>query len=184
MPTADVVDATGVDDVAGGAGRVIVVGAAADLAAVLTRLMRTERLDVEVAHATGARTAARARNATAQRIPLIRDDTGYALAGAAYWLPVDGSSLLEGEGIVDDTVLFDGTAAGVRIEPTSTLPGLRATIVSGGRRPVGFGTHWVVGRAAQLGTAGAVVVRDAVTGPRTVRRSTFYRHTQGWLRVG
>jgi len=23
-----------------------------------------------------------------------------------------------------------------------------------------------------------------VAAPRTVRRSTFYRHTQGWLRVG
>jgi hypothetical protein len=43
--------------------------------------------------------------------------------------------------------------------------------------------RWTTGRAAQLGTTGATVVRDGVPGPRTVRRSTFYRHTQGWLRV-
>jgi hypothetical protein len=26
-------------------------------------------------------------------------------------------------------------------------------------------------------------VRDGVAGPRPVKRSTFYRHTQGWLAV-
>jgi hypothetical protein len=46
------------------------------------------------------------------------------------------------------------------------------------------GGRWVAGRAAQLGTTGAVVLRDGVPVPRPARRSTFYRHTQGWLRVG
>ena len=32
-------------------------------------------------------------------------------------------------------------------------------------------------------TKGALVVRDGVAAPRPVRRSTFYRHTQGWLAV-
>jgi hypothetical protein len=41
----------------------------------------------------------------------------------------------------------------------------------------------VTGRAAQLGTDAALVVRDGVTAPRPVRRSTFYRHTEGWLLV-
>jgi hypothetical protein len=27
------------------------------------------------------------------------------------------------------------------------------------------------------------VVRDGEAGPRPVKRSTFYRHTEGWLRV-
>jgi hypothetical protein len=44
-------------------------------------------------------------------------------------------------------------------------------------------TRWVTGRAAQLGTDAALVVRDGVPTPRPVRRSTFYRHTEGWLRV-
>jgi hypothetical protein len=72
-------------------------------------------------------------------------------------------------------VLFDGETTEVQIEPLPTMPGLRAR-VAGGR--------WVAGRAAQLGTTGAVVLRDGVPVPRPARRSTFYRHTQGWLRVG
>jgi hypothetical protein len=35
-----------------------------------------------------------------------------------------------------------------------------------------------------LGTTGARVVRDGEPGPREVKRSTVYRHTTGWLRVG
>ncbi len=58
------------------------------------------------------------------------------------------------------------------------MPGLRATVLGGHRR------RWVTGRAAQLGTTGARVVRDGVAGGRQVTRSTFYRHTTGWLRVG
>jgi hypothetical protein len=76
-------------------------------------------------------------------------------------------------------MLFDGEAAGVRIEPTAVLPGLRASVLSKGMRP----RRWVTGRAAQLGTTGAVVVRDGVAAPRPVKRSTFYRHTTGWLAV-
>ena len=90
---------------------------------------------------------------------------------------VDGATI-RGEALVDDTVLFDGDVAGVRIEPTSGLPGLRAAVLSGPRR------RWVAGRAAQLGTTGARVVRDGVPGAREVKRSTLYRHTTGWLRVG
>jgi hypothetical protein len=64
----------------------------------------------------------------------------------------------------------------VRVEPTEGMPGLRASVTGGRKR-------WVAGRAAQLGTTGATVVRDGVPAPRIVRRSTFYRHTEGWLLV-
>jgi len=56
---------------------------------------------------------------------------------------------------------------------------LRASLLSIRMRS----TNWVAGRAAQLGTDAALVVRDGVPAPRPVRRSTFYRHTEGWLRV-
>lgn len=175
-----------IDEAVRDARRVVVLGSDADLAAVLTRLIRTERLDVEIAHlagsAPGRLTARRAVRAAARRVPLIRDDTGTALVGSALWLPPDGAVAVHGEGVVDDTVLFDGDVAGVRIEPTADLPGLRAAVL-GGRRPHGF-RNWVHGRAAQLGTTGARVVRDGAPGAREVRRSTFYRHTTGWLRVG
>ena len=164
-----------IDAVAERCSRLIVVGSDAELAAVLTRLLRTDRLGVEVGHAAGWWTARRARRGTAQRVPLIRDETGQVIVGAAEWHGEDDGPL-RGEAVVDDTQLFDGEVAGVRIEPTHAMPGLRAS-VSGGRR------RWVVGRAAQLGTTGAVVTRDGVAAERLVRRSTFYRHTQGWLLV-
>lgn len=153
--------------------RVVVVGSDADLAAVLTRLLRSDRLDVEVGHVRRPWHARRARTGAAQRIPLIRDETGSVIVGGAEWR----GDPLRGEAVVDDTVLFDGEVSGVRIEPTQAMPGLRAAVLGRGPR------RWVTGRAAQLGTDAAQVVRDGVPAPRTVRRSTFYRHTEGWLRV-
>lgn len=172
--------------------RLVVVGTDADLAAVLTRLLRAARLDVEVGYVparrtpatrayrlpAGRRAARQAGRGTAGRVPLIRDETGTVLVGQARWLPADGQPLLRGEAVVDDTVLFDGDIAGVVVEPTLALPGLRAA-------PDGAGPwrRWVTGRAAQLGTTGAAVLRDGVPAPRTMRRSTFYRHVEGWLLV-
>jgi hypothetical protein len=175
-------DAAAIDEAAGEFRRIVVAGSDADLATVLSRLMRTDALDIEVAHVRpgpgGLLAARRAVSGTARRVPLIRDDTGTALVGAALWLPPPDASAVHGEAVVDDTVLFDGDVGGVRIEPTTALPGLRAAVLSGPRR------RWVAGRAAQLGTTGARVVRDGVPGARAVKRSTFYRHTTGWLRVG
>jgi hypothetical protein len=159
------------------ARRVIVLGGDAELGVVLTRLMRAGLLDVEVARVHGLGGARRALRGSARRVPLIRDDTGTVLVGAALWLPNGQSATIHGEGVVDDTVLFDGEVTGVRIEPTATMPGLRAAVLDGRRR------RWVSGRAAQLGSSGARVVRDGVEGAKVVKRSTFYRHTTGWLRV-
>ena len=179
-PSVQIADPAQIDTAISGARRVAVAGSDADLAAVLSRLMRLERLDVEVAHLRsgplGWLRARRAASAPANRVPLIRDDTGTVLIGSALWLPAEGSERLHGEAVVDDTVLFDGEAAGVRIEPTSTMPGLRARVLRTGAR-------WVSGRAAQLGTTGVRVVRDGVPVRREAKRSTFYRHTTGWLRV-
>jgi hypothetical protein len=179
LPVHDVGAPTDVDPLAG-AGRMIVVGGLADLGVVLTRLLRADRLDVEVGLVNRPWQARRARIAGARRLPLIRDETGTVVAGAAYWLPPDEAArTIAGEGVVDDTVLFDGEVTGVRVEPTADPPGLRASVLTGRMRP----RRWVTGRAVQLGTTGALVVRDGVAAPRPVRRSTFYRHTQGWLAV-
>jgi hypothetical protein len=165
-----------VDAAIGRGGRLIVVGSDADLAAVLTRLLRADRLDVEVGHATGWLSARRARRGTARRAPLIRDETGQVIVGVAVWRGENGAPL-HGEAVVDDTQLFDGEVTGVQVEPTASMPGLRAAVMRPGRK------RWVAGRAAQLGSTGAEVVRDGVPAPRIVRRSTFYRHTEGWLLV-
>ncbi|VEG46112.1 peptidase M50 [Mycolicibacterium flavescens] len=165
--------------------RLVVVGSEADVATVLTRLLRTDRLGVEVAHVRRPWHARRALRGRATRVPLIRDDRGTALVGAAFWLGESGlekgspPAELIGEAVVDDEVLFDGAATGVRIEPIPTMPGLRASVLSRHMRP----QRWVTGRAAQLGATGAIVVRDGVKAARPVKRSTFYRHTEGWLRV-
>jgi hypothetical protein len=81
--------------------------------------------------------------------------------------------VVHGEAVVDDTTLFDGEVAAVRIEPTLAMPGLRARVTR----------RWVAGRAAQLGSTGVTVVRDGVAASRAVRRSTFYRNVEGWLLV-
>ncbi|ORW01119.1 peptidase M50 [Mycobacterium kyorinense] len=181
LPVVDDVDAASLQ-------RLIVVGSDADLAAVLTRLLRADRLDVEVAFVSRRRSAAtrayglparwraarRARGGSAQRVPLIRDETGAVIVGSAEWRPAGDAAQLHGEAVVDDTTLFDGDVAAVRIEPTAALPGLRARVA---------GRRWVTGRAAQLGTTGATVIRDGVPAARPVRRSTFYRHIEGWLLV-
>jgi hypothetical protein len=179
-----------IDAALASARRVVVVGADADLASVLTRMLRAELLNVEVAYVArrrtqatrayrlpaGRRAARRARRGPAQRVPLIRDETGSAIVGAAEWRPGD-ALLLHGEAVVDDDVLFDGDVPGVRIEPTAALPGLRARVTGGRSR------RWLTGRAAQLGGIDIAVVRDGVVSPRATRRSTIYRNTEGWLLV-
>jgi hypothetical protein len=164
-----VVDLDGIAD----CDRAVVVGSDADLASVLTHLLRAELLDIEVGHARSWWSARRALTGEARRVPLIRDETGTVIVGAAEWR----GDPLHGEAVVDDILLFDGDVTGVRIEPTPTMPGLRATVLGKGPR------RWVAGRAAQLGTDAALVVRDGVVAPKPVRRSTFYRHTEGWLSV-
>jgi hypothetical protein len=179
FPAVGITEPGDVDEAIALASRVVVLGSDTDLATVLTRLLRTDRLGVEVAHPTGWRGVRRAISGAAQRVPLIRDETGQVIVSHAQWQsPTDGQPL-EGEGIVDDTVLFDGTVAGVRVEPLDRLPGLRARVLGPGRRS----GPWVSGRAAQLGSPGIVVVRDGIPAKRPVRRSTFYRHIEGWLRV-
>jgi hypothetical protein len=186
-----VIDPVDIDAALASTRRVVVVGADADLASVLTRLLRAELLNVEVAYVprrrtqttrayrlpAGRRAARRARRGPAQRVPLIRDETGTAIVGAAEWRPSGDALVLHGEAVVDDDVLFDGDVPGVRIEPTAALPGLRARVTGGRSR------RWLTGRAAQLGGIDISVVRDGVVAPRTARRSTIYRNTEGWLLV-
>lgn len=87
LPVLEIEVATAVDQALTGVRRVAVLGSDADLAVVLTRLIRADRLDVEVANVRGPLSAHRARTGAAVRVPLIRDDTGTALVGSALWLP-------------------------------------------------------------------------------------------------
>ncbi|MEE6135571.1 peptidase M50 [Mycobacterium sp. 050128] len=190
LPVHRVQSTADIDAAIGPYRRLVVLGADAELAAVLGRLLRAERLDVEVAYvpprrtratrvyrvSAGWRAARRARRGTPRRATLVRDETGAVIVGRACWLPPEDQELLHGEAVVDDTQLFDGNVTGADIEPTLAVPGLRAALHGRWRR-------WVTGRAVQLGSSGVVVVRDGVAAPRPARRSTFYRHVEGWLLV-
>ncbi|MGK8511445.1 hypothetical protein ACRS5S_26620 [Nocardia asiatica] len=171
--------------------RLIVLGEDAALAAVLTHLMRTERLHVEIGYVpvertygsrayqtgTGNAAAKRAIEGRAVETPLVRDDTGKVLAGRAVITGLGGDKL-EGEAYVDDTLLFSGIVTAMHVSPCLEPPGVRATVRKGFRK-----RRWVEGRAAQLGTPGAIVTRDGVRADRPVPRSTFYRHHEPWLLV-
>ncbi|MFD0365387.1 hypothetical protein ACFQZZ_28460 [Nocardia sp. GCM10030253] len=172
--------------------RLIVLGTDAALAAVLTHLMRTERLHVEIGYVpvdktygsrayqtgTGNAAAKRALEGRATETPLIRDDTGTVLIGRAT-ITGPGGEKLEGEAYVDDTLLFSGKVTAMQISPMLEMPGVRASA----QRSIMRKRRWVEGRAAQLGTPGAVVTRDGIANDRVVPRSTFYRHHEPWLLV-
>lgn len=171
--------------------RLIVLGTDAALAAVLTHLMRTELLHVEIGYVpidktygsrayqtgTGNAAAKRAIEGRAVEVPLIRDDTGKVLVGRAKITGPDETKL-EGEAYVDDVRLFSGKVTAMLVSPTLHMPGVRATIRKRIRK-----RRWVEGRAAQLGTPGAVVSRDGIRTDRIVPRSSFYRHHEPWLLV-
>ncbi|WP_024801758.1 hypothetical protein [Nocardia sp. BMG51109] len=171
--------------------RLIVLGEDAGLAAVLTHLLRTDRLGVEIGYVpvdrtygsrayqtgTGSAAAKRALEGKPAPTPLIRDDTGQVLVGRATVHGPHGGKL-EGEAYIDDFRLFTGKVGALHVSPTLDMPGLRATAVRGLRK-----RRWAAGRAVQLGSPGAVVTRDGINSGRTVPRSSFYRHNEPWLLV-
>lgn len=155
-------------------------------AAVISRLMLLERLDVEVALVlpfptpasgvyglpTGSAAVALATDGSAFEVPLIRDDMAIVLLGTARQRGIDGD--LDGESYVDSTLLLRGKAKAVVVEPIAEMPGVRA------RLDKRFRSRWHVGRAAQTGARQLIVERDGITSPRPTKRSTFYRHQQNW----
>lgn len=170
---------------------VIVAGDDADLAAVVVRLLRTDRL---ARFALGYLPAARgsvvaklwgipADRAAAYRlattgsvrpVPLLRDDKGGVLLGRGRFAPVSGV------GYCDDEIVLRGAAR--RLDAAPDLdggPGLVVTVRHGLLRPR---ATTVRGRAFQLGCDSAFPVLDGLRRERPVERWTWYRHTED-LRV-
>jgi hypothetical protein len=179
--------------------RVVVAGTDADLAAVLLRLLRTDRLGVEVAYLpvrrspatiawglpTGAEAAELAVAGTASPVPLVRDDSGGVLVGRGEIRDV------RGECFCDETLVLRGRARRLVVAPgprgiavragwSGRAPDGRVRAVPA-RAPRGAGS--AVGRAVQVGCAPATVVADGVPHPRLMPRWTWYRHTADWLLV-
>jgi hypothetical protein len=164
-----------------GPDRVVVVGTDADLAAVVLRLLRTERLDLPVGFVPVRRrdsAVARLWGLPADalefalagepvRLSLVRDDSGGILVGRGRVGPV------RGEAYCDDQLALRGHAAAIEVTPDPA--GVRGRVVHSGliRR-----ARTYRGRAFQIGCHPTTVVRDGVTHPRPVPRWTWYRHTE------
>lgn len=173
--------------------RVLVCGTDAGLAGVLTRLMRTENLDVEIGYVpeddtpvtrtydlpTGSAAAKLGVRGEAREVPLIRDETGTVLVGEATVTGPGGEHLV-GEAYADDDRIFSGEVAALTVRPTPEMPGVRATAARPRRL---LRRSWLRARAIQLGTEAGVITRDGVTGRRPVKRTSFYRHTEPWRLV-
>jgi hypothetical protein len=177
--------------------RVIVSGTDADLAAVLVRLLRRDRLDVEVAYLPRGKSVAAqawglprdavglALDGTATPVPLVRDDSGGVLVGEA------SVRDLRGECYCDETLVLRGLGRRLLVRPTRGGIAVRAsrtgrppdahTRAVSPRAPAGRGS--AVGRAVQLGGAAFTPVLDGVAHPRPVTRWAWYRHTADWLFV-
>jgi hypothetical protein len=176
-------------------GRVLVVGDDADLAAVVLRLLRRDRLgSVELAFRPAAATAATRlwglphgeltasaltalAEAPAVPVPLVRDDNGGVLVGTGRLEPVRGAVY------VDEHKVLGGDALRVEVTPDA-VRGVRVTVVRRGRLPWTTRSSTTTGRAVQIGTRPTTVTRDGVPHPREMDRWTWYRHTQPLLLVG
>ncbi|GAB3586031.1 hypothetical protein GCM10027445_64310 [Amycolatopsis endophytica] len=166
----------------------IVVGSDADLAAVVVRIMRKNRLgDTPVGYvpvdpaspvarlwglpASAAEALALARDGANGPRVLVRDDSGGVLMGEATIGPVTG------EAYCDDVVALRGSARSVVVRPGPE--GVRAEVTRGLLRR----TSSVSGRAFQLGCNPAELVSDGVAHPRPVTRCTWYRHTEDLMAI-
>jgi hypothetical protein len=180
--------------------RLVVAGTDADLAAVLVRLLRTDRLATEVAYVpasrrsaaaavwglpTGPAAVALALAGTATPAPLVRDDTGGVLVGRGELRAP------RGEAYCDEVLVLRGTTPRLVVAPGPAGVAVRAgrgrRLPDGTRRAVppaaAQGQGSAAGRAVQVGCLPARVVCDGVAHPRAVRRWTWYRHTADWLLV-
>lgn len=173
--------------------RLLLCGTDAALAAVLTRLMRTENLDVEIAYIaehstpatdayglpTGSAAAKLGVKGDAREVPLIRDETATVLVGEATVTGPGGEHLV-GEAYADDNRLFSGEIETLTVRTTREKPGVRATADQPRwlRRQ-----RWLAARSVQFGTPGGVITRDGILARRPVKRTSFYRHVEPWRLV-
>ena len=163
---------------AGPLRRIVVAGTDADLAAVLVRLLRRDRLDVELAYVPADRRSAAARlwglphgaaavelarEGVARPAPLVRDDAGGVLVGRGEIRGTAGS--VHGEAYCDGVLALRGSARRLVVTPWPDAA----------RRPAGSTAHppRVAVRASRSGalpTVAATGAGDRRRGPGNRRR--------------
>jgi hypothetical protein len=167
-------------------GHLVVHGSDADLAAVVLRLLRADRLDLRVGYVPAdprspvarlwglpADPVAAALDGPAATVPLVRDDAGGVLVGLGVIAPARGTVFC------DDEIPLRGVAERLEVTPDPEL-GLRVRVVHKGLLRNKVST--LSGRAVQYGGEPVAPVRDGITHPRPLNRWTWYRHTED-LRV-
>lgn len=197
VPVSDVPDRVEIDPVLArlDGRRLVVVGTDAALAAVVLRLMRTERLaevvvgyvpldpSSEAAAVWGLpverdRALSVALRADAERAALIRDDNGGVLVGLGVLGPVRGVVYC------DDDLVLRGQASRVEVTPDraasadTSRDGLTVRVIKSGL--LGRRATDGSGRAVQIGCIPLIVERDGVAHPRPVDKWSWYRHTEDW----
>ncbi|WP_186382498.1 hypothetical protein [Amycolatopsis rhizosphaerae] len=165
----------------------VVAGTDADLAAVVVRLVRKEKLgSVRVGFVPSdpgsavaalwglptdpARALALVTRGEVDPVPLIRDDSGGVLVGRGTF------GAIRGVAYCDDQVALRGPARSVEVTPDGDGgPGLVVRVEKGllFKRPVTF-----TGRAFQIGCLPTRPQSDGVPFPRAITRWTWYRHTE------
>ncbi|MBO0878337.1 MAG: hypothetical protein J2P19_33625 [Pseudonocardia sp.] len=166
--------------------RVVVAGTDGDLAAVVLRLLRTERLAAtEVAFLPASpasavavtwglptaplEAATLAVHGEPDRVPLIRDDAGGVLLGRGEVRPARGVVYC------DDELVLRGQANRLEVIPVAPV-GVDVRAVRVGL--LGRKVRAAMGRAVQIGCLSATVLSDGEPHPRPVTRWTWYKHTE------
>ncbi|MDR7302157.1 hypothetical protein [Haloactinomyces albus] len=188
-------------------GRVVVHGTDADLASVVLRLLRKNRLqELTVGYVPVTASAASrlweipvgafafALQGQARPAPLIRDDNGGVLIATGTIAPITGQAYCDDQRILhgsalglevspdpDAEALPEPTADPIATEPAPVMDGLRATVVR--RRLLRRRRATAYGRATQASFQQARVLCDGVAHPRPMRKWAWYRHTEDLLLV-
>ncbi|MFR9730456.1 hypothetical protein ACL03H_14625 [Saccharopolyspora sp. MS10] len=192
-----------------GPGRVVVQGTDADLAAVVLRLLRRNRVgDLAVGYVPVAESPATrlwglpvgpeavrlAFEGAPRPAPLVRDDGGGLIVASGRVEPITGQVYC------DDRRVLHGPARSLEVAPdpdAAPLAEPTADPLSANLDPASDGLLVTVarrgllrtrrevarGRAVQAGFREATVLRDGVPHPRPVGKWAWYRHTEDLLLV-
>jgi hypothetical protein len=161
-----------------------VLGPVPALAAVLTRLWRTERLPAvpvgwqpaEDSASTGLARSLGLGSGAERELPLVRDDHGGVLLSTGRVTAFGQqrrvlSRRFGAQAYCDDTRAADGPITRIDVRPDwSAVDRISVAVMTGPLRPVQRAT----GRALQIACAPAQVVRDGVPFDREVTKWTWY----------